>query len=389
MNNRLWSRDFILLIFSNFIMSSAYYSLISTLPVYISGNLGATNSVVGLVMSCYTIAAVSIRPLIGFGLDRLGRRTIFLFALTVYALVFNTYLLASTVLIMTIVRLVHGLTWGMTTTANSTFAGDIIPPARRGQGFGFFGISTTLGMALGPLIGAFIYRNGGYTAMFLSGSLMGFISMGCAAAIHYSDYHVKKRVSRLRFDQMIEPTALIPSFNLLVIIFSYGGLLSFISLYGQEIGIVNPSGFFFIYALGVISARFVAGRSLDKKGPRRIIGICLTLLIIGFPLLAFWQTSTGFFLSAVILGIGNGVVFPSFQTMINNMVDASHRGAANSTLFIAVDIGMGLGMLLVGVIAQLASLQTAFLICAIGCTIGLILFYAVTLPHYGRHRIMD
>ncbi|MFA5727555.1 MAG: MFS transporter, partial [Saccharofermentanaceae bacterium] len=357
------------------------------LPVFISGNLKANNSTVGLVMACYTIAAVFIRPVCGFGLDRLGRRTIFLTSLFIYALIFNTYLLATSVLVITLIRFVHGLTWGMTTTSNSTFAGDIVPSGKRGQGYGFFGISTTLGMAIGPLVGSFIFQHGGYEAMFLSGSLIGFISMGCAARIRYSNYHVKKRIARFKWNQLIEPTSILPSINLLVIIFSYGGLLSFVSLYGQETGMPNPSGFFFIYALGVISSRFVAGKSLDRKGPRWIIGICLLLLIIGFPMLALWQTPTGYYLSAIILGVGNGVVFPSFQTMVNNMVDSSHRGAANSTVFISVDAGMGLGMVVVGVIAQYLSLPAAFLFCSGICAVGLFLFFTVTLPYYSRHRI--
>ncbi|MDD4602557.1 MAG: MFS transporter [Bacteroidales bacterium] len=387
MIEKVWTRDFTLLVVSNFLMCCAYYSLISTLPVYISSNLHAANSVVGLVMACYTIAAVLIRPAVGFGLDRLGRRTILLLSLILYALIFNIYLLAISVFILTLVRFAHGLTWGMTTTSNSTFAGDIIPGRKRGEGFGYFGISTTLGMAIGPLIGSFILQYGGFNAMFISGSLISIVSMACAAGIRYSDYRIKTRTARFTWRHALEPTAIIPSLNLIVIIFTYGGLLSFVTLYGRETGMRSPSVFFFIYALGVISSRFVAGKSLDRKGPRWIIGICLSLLIIGFPMLALWHTQTGYYLSAIVLGIGNGVVFPSFQTMVNNMVDSSHRGAANSTIFIAVDIGMGLGMVLIGIIAQYFSLQTAFLFCSGICVLGLLLFFTVTLPHYSSHRI--
>lgn len=387
MNDKVWTRDFTLLVMSNFLMCCSYYSLISTLPLYISDTLHANESMVGLVMACYTIAAVMIRPVCGFGLDRLGRRTIFLTSLIIYALIFNVYLLASSVLIITMVRFAHGLAWGMTTTSNSTFAGDIIPGQKRGEGFSYFGISTTLGMAIGPLVGSFIFHRGGSEAMFLAGSLISFGSMGCAAGIRYGDYRVKKRSSRFKWTNLLESSAVIPSLNLLVIIFTYGGLLSFVAIYGHEIGIQNPSGFFFIYALGVMSARFVAGKSIDRKGPRRIIGVCLSLLIIGFPILACWQNQTGYYLSAVVLGIGNGVVFPSFQTMVNNMVDSTRRGAANSTLFIAVDIGMGLGMIIVGIIAQCFSLPAAFLFCAVLCALGLLLFFTVTLPHYKSYRV--
>ena len=114
---------------------------------------------------------------------------------------------------------------------------------------------------------------------------------------------------------------------------------------------------------------------------------CLSLLIVGFPLLALWQNPAGFYLAAVILGFGNGVVFPTFQTMTNNMVAAGRRGAASSTLFIAVDIGMGLGMILVGLVSQYFSTSTAFLVCSGICAAGLMLFLFVTEKYYHERRV--
>jgi MFS family permease len=172
----------------------------------------------------------------------------------------------------------------------------------------------------------------------------------------------------------------------MVIMLTYGGLISFIALYGRETGIGNPSGFFLIYAFGIISSRFTTGKALDRDGPRKIIILCLGLLIIGFPLLALWQDQAGFYLAALILGFGNGVVFPTFQTMANNMVPASRRGAASSTLFISVDIGMGSGMVIVGVIAQYFSIATAFLVCSGIAAAGMLLFLFFTLNYYLTHR---
>jgi len=267
-------------------------------------------------------------------------------------------------------------------------AGDIIPAGKRGQGFGYFGVSTTAGMALGPLIGTMIFQQGGYTAMFLAGCLISLVSMGLAAMIKYPAYYTPKPGLAFKWKNLLEIKTILPSVNLLIIMVTYGGLISFVALYGHKIGIGNPSGFFLIYAAGIISSRFTTGKALDRNGPRRIIIICISMLIIGFPMLALWQTATGFYLAALILGFGNGVVFPTFQTMANNMVPASRRGAANSTLFISVDIGMGIGMVLVGVIAQNFSISAAFLVCScIGAT-GLAMFLATTLRHYLSHRIV-
>ena len=386
MTEKLWNRDFTFLTLSNFLMCCAYYSLISTLPVYISHELNASDSLVGLVMACYVVAAILIRPFCGFSLDKFGRKTLFLVSLLIYAMTFTGYLVATTIMMMVLIRVIHGLTWGLTTTSNSTVAGDIIPESKRGQGFGYFGVSTTAGMALGPLIGSMIFQHGGYTAMFLAGCLISLISMALAATVRYPRYYIPKMSLDFRWKNLLETKTIVPSVNLLIIMLTYGGLISFVALYGHEIGISNPSGFFLIYALGIISSRFTTGKALDRNGPRQIIIICLSLLIIGFPLLALLKNPAGFYAAALILGFGNGVVFPTFQTMTNNMVPASRRGAASSTLFISVDIGMGLGMILVGMIAQYFSISTAFLVCSgIGAT-GLALFLFITLNYYHLQR---
>ena len=301
---KLWNRNFTLLTFSNFFMCSAYYSLISTLPLYISNELHSPKSVVGLVLASYIVASVLVRPFTGYGLDKYGRKTIFIVSLLLYALVFNGYLIAWTVTVMVLVRFAHGLTWGLTTTSNSTVAVDIIP-----------------------------------------------------------------------------------SFNLLLIMITYGGMLSFVALYGRELGIHNPAGFFLIYATGVIGARFTSGKFFDRHGPRMILLICLSLLIAGFPVLALLQNPAGFYGAAVILGFGNGVVFPTFQAMINNMVPQNRRGAANSTLFTSVDIGMGAGMILVGSIAQQFSISTAFVVCSGICVIAFLFFLFFTSKYYEKNKL--
>jgi MFS family permease len=147
------------------------------------------------------------------------------------------------------------------------------------------------------------------------------------------------------------------------------------------------SGFFLIYATGVIGARFAMGKFFDRHGPRMILQVCLSLLIIGFPVLALVQNPLGFYGAAVILGFGNGVVFPTFQAMTNNMVPQNRRGAANSTLFTSVDIGMGLGMILVGSIAQIFSISTAFVVCSGICLVAILFFLFFTAGYYEKNRL--
>ncbi|MEI6899123.1 MAG: MFS transporter [Bacteroidota bacterium] len=382
----LWTRNFVLLTLSHFLMCAAYYSLISTLPLFISNELKTTHGMVGLIMASYAVAAILIRPFTGFGLDFFGRKTIFLSSLLVFALVFNAYLFVTGVFFLIVVRVLHGFTWGVTSTANSTIAGDLIPAEKRGEGFGYFGVTATSGMAIGPLIGSMVLERWGYHAMFISGLFMGLISLFLALLIRYPHFVVNPDL-RFSWRNLLESRSIIPSINLLITGLSYGGLLSFITLFGKEIGIHNPSGFFLIYACGIISARILSGKRVDRQGPKKILLFCLSLMIIGFPLLALVKNPYGFFGSAIILGFGNGVIWPTFQAMINNIVEPQSRGAANSTAFIAMDLGMGLGMILAGAISEHFSITAAFLFCSVICFAGLMMFLNFTLKHYLNHRV--
>ena len=163
---------------------------------------------------------------------------------------------------------------------------------------------------------------------------------------------------------------------------AYGGLVSFIALYGREIGIQNSSLYFLVFSIGIAAARLTAGKEFDRHGPGKIITLCLILLIIGFPLLALAKNAVLFYTSAIIIGFGNGVIFPTFQSMVNNLADSAHRGVANSTLYTAVDLGMGFGMIMAGLIAQNISISSIFWINSLVCLAGLIFFRFSVLRYY-------
>ena len=382
MYERMWNKDFILLIVSNFLMYITYYAVISALPIYLVSELHATKSQVGLVVAAYTIASVLIRPFSGFALDRFSRRMVFLIALVVYTMLFAGYLVALTITIIIVLRFAQGLTWGFTTISGSTIAVDIIPAAQRGEGIGYFALSTTLGMSVGPVIGLFICHHWGYLAMFLSGLFISLASFASAYFIHLPKQSRSEKPIRLRWDNLFDKKSVRPSLNVMIIMITYGGLLSFIALYGREIGIRNTSLFFLIFACGIASSRLAAGKEFDKNGPRKIMTLCLILLIIGFPLLAMVQNAIGFYIAAIIIGFGIGVVFPIFQSMVNNLADTNHRGAANSTLYTALDLGMGFGMIMAGLIAQHISIAAIFAISSVVCIAGLIFFRVFVLKFY-------
>jgi len=384
MNERIWSRNFIFLILSNFLMYITYYAILSALPLYLVNDLQASEMQVGFVVGVYTIASVLVRPFSGFALDRFGRRMVFLIALLVYSFLFVGYLVALSISALLMLRFAQGLTWGFTTVAGSTVAADIVPVTKRGQGIGYFALSTTLGMSVGPLIGLFICQQWNFVAMFVVACVFSLASLACASAIHMRKRFVVGKRMNFEWNALFDKNSVRPSANVFITMIAYGGLLSFIALYGQELGVKNASLYFLILSVGIAIARLTSGKEFDRNGPRRIITVCLVLLIVGFPVLALAKNAVLYFISAIIIGFGNGVIFPTFQSMVNNLADSSHRGAANSTLYTAVDLGIGLGMVMAGFIAQKVSLSAIFWISTLVCVAGVLFFRLVVLKYYER-----
>lgn len=377
-----WTRNFVLISIANLLMSVAFYFLIPTLPIYLEKDLGVSRGYVGLVLAAYTIAALIIRPLTGMYIDRKGRQMIYIISFLIFSLLFSFYVAATTLAIMLAVRIVHGFTWGITTTAGSTLVVDIIPQARRGEGLGVFGLSMTIAMAIGPMFGLWLSASGDYPRLFIGASLLSLAGFVLLLFVKYPEYTPPDRPEGLWWKRLIEPSALPASINYLIVMISYGGMLSFISIYAQEIGIKKPGFFFLIYAVGIALSRLFAGRLFDRHGPFWIAIVGLAFLSVGFPILAFIQSYEGFFISSFVLGIGSGTIMPTFQAMVNNLAGPQRRGAANSTLFTALDLGIGIGMIGMGISSAWIGLTYSFFACGIVNLFALLLFISYTQRHY-------
>ena len=142
---------------ANFALFFAFYLLTPLLPLYLYETFGATKDVIGLVLSGYTIVALLFRPFSGFFVDSFPRKMVLLIAYSAFAIFFAGYLAASSLLLFTIVRTLHGGPFGAVTVANSTVAIDVLPSSRRNEGIGYYGLSNNLAMAISPTFALFVY----------------------------------------------------------------------------------------------------------------------------------------------------------------------------------------------------------------------------------------
>jgi len=381
----IWTRSFLSVFLATLLVFTAFYLLLPTLPLYLISHLKVNGSSTGVILAAYTVAALIIRPVAGYMIDLHGRKWIYLASLFIFSLLFGGYIFAVALAGMIMVRLAHGLLWGIVTTSGNTIAVDLVPAYRRGEGLSYFGLSSTIPMAIGPLIGLKLVEGGNYERMFLIAIVLSLAGFATAMGVRYPKISIQKATFSFRnlFERSTLPVALI----LLINMISYGGLVSFISLYVKETQVGDAGMFFLIYATGIALSRLFSGRIFDRQGPLKLSLIAFGLLILGFLVLADFQTLWGLLGAALCLGMGSGMIFPTLQAMVNNMVEPHRRGAANSTLFTALDLGIGSGMMLTGYLSGTLGLSTTFLIFSIVNGLALILFLVYSNRYYNLHRI--
>lgn len=382
---RLWTVNFILACIANFMLGFSFYLTMPVLPFYLLEHLQIDKGTVGLIMSCYVAAALMVRPFSGFFVDRYPSKPLYLISLSVFTFLSAGYLVADSVFVFVALRLGIGLSFGIITTASNTQAIDIMPAARRGEGIGYFGLMTNLSMALGPMAGLFLFEQYSFSIMFESAIAVGLLGIIFASFIKPP---VKLRVSHLKIslDRFILTKAIPIGLNIAFFAMSYGMISSFAAMYGKEIGVVSTGLFFTFMAAGMISSRLFAGKMIDRGQIRLITTIGLALLSAGFGLFAFANDSITYFAAASIIGIGFGIVNPSFQSMIIDVGAHNQRGTANATYFTTYDFSIGIGMIAAGKIAEMSNLSTAYGFCAIMCVLALFVFLRIMAPYYERKK---
>ncbi len=361
--------------------------MVPSLPLFYSYLLQSDNFTIGILVALYTIAALFIRPFTGIALDVMGRKYIFLISFFLFGAFYFAYPIISSFAGIILLRILHGFTWGALTSSSTTVAVDLLPPERRGEGLGFFGLAMTLAMGVGPLIGLWIIGSGNhFDYMFYTGATLSLAGFLLAMLITYKPFTPHPNHTGFKFENIFERTSLPVALAMLLLMIPYGGLLSFVSKYGLTMGIANPGIFFISFAIGIGLSRIFSGKIFDTNGPLRITITGIISLIFGFLILSLMQNIYGYLGSAFILGIGIGIIFPVFQAMVNNIVSPQKRGVANATLFTALDIGIGFGIIFTGWASMQFSFPTAFLFSSGISFLGLIWFFKAN-TYYKSHKL--
>jgi MFS family permease len=392
----LWTKSFISACIGNFLLFFAFYLLVPVFPLYLIEKYDASKSLVGVILSSYTIAALLIRPFAGFVLDMIYRRPLYLLAYLLFVLTFVGYPLANTVGLFLFYRILHGFTFGFVTTAGNSLIIDIMPASRRGEGLGYFGVANNLAMAVGPMTGLLLHDVVSFDFIFYTAIGTGLLGLIFATNIKSENLADKRNKQPMAFDRFFLFKGLNAGFSLLLMGIPYGMAVTYISLYGKQVGLETGIGMFFsLMAVGLTFSRLFGGKMVDKGKTVAVINWGTLLCVIGFAMLTMLSLvhDKGFLLLlfyalSLILGLGYGLLFPAYNTVFVNLAPNNRRATASSTYMTSWDIGIGIGLVTGGWIADnMGGLEISFLSGSIAAALSLLFFMRVAGPHYLKFKL--
>ena len=396
--DRLFTRDYIFVCIAAFMMSFSFFILVPTLPMYLKDTFGISPALVGVVLSCYVIAVLSIRPMTGFIADTLPRKRVYIVSYAIFVTSFLGYFfITKTLALFILLRVLHGFSFGMLTTAGNTLVIDVMPSSRRGEGLGYYGVTNNLAMAFGPMVGLFVISSGNYTLLFLTSLITGIIGLVLGAMVRAPRKTIEKTEFKLSADRFFLKEGIRACFAFFLLAIPYGMTTSYMALYAAASGITHNAGLFFtVMAAGLITSRLNSGKRVDRGFVTEtiIVGICIAL-VGGFgeailSTVSAWNIVAGYatyFLTAFLFGYGYGTMFPAYNTLFINLAPNCRRATASATYLTGWDVGMGLGMWFGGRIAEMWGLRTVYLMDIALALIAFVWFVAVAAPHFNRNKL--
>lgn len=378
---KLWNSNYIKVWLANFMIFFSFMLVTPLLPIYLSETFAADKHIIGLVLSGYTLTALLIRPFSGFIVDSYPRKQVLLICFFLMFIFFAGYLVAGSLLLFAIVRTLHGAPFGATTVANSTVAIDVLHPSRRAEGIGYYGLSNNIATAISPSVAIYIYQlTHNFDLIFAISMAVAGIGLIINSTVKLEKRELIKDKKVISLDRFFLLKSWSQSLTMVCFAFSYGILSTYIAIYGKEqLGITSGTGLFFLLmSLGLICSRLIGNRTLSKGKIVENASIGILISLVGYFIFAAVNNSFGYYSAAIIIGLGNGHMFPAFQTMYINLAPHTQRGTANSSLLISWDVGVGLGILIGGVVVEYFGYNASFWVSAVVNLLGVVgfLFFA-------------
>ncbi|OMP68031.1 MFS transporter [Domibacillus epiphyticus] len=377
----LWTKDFIGIALTNFFVFMSFYFLLVTLPIFVLNEMNGSETEAGLAITVFLISAILIRFISGQWVEHFGQKRVLIASLIIFLAATMLYPFINGLTALLILRFFHGIGFGMATTAAGAVVANIIPNSRRGEGMGYYVMSMNLAMAIGPFAGLAIMNEWGIKTGFL-------VCITIAAAALLTGLSLKKdelqRQPEERFKMdlspgnLIEKSAVPISLTGLFFAIVYSAILSFVSVYAEELHLGEVAGYFFVvYAIIILLSRPFTGRWFDQYGANRIVYPSIVIFAVGMLVLSLAGGPAFYLIAAGVIGLGWGTLFPGFQTIAISRARPEKKALATATFLSLFDLGIGLGSFVIGAAAAGLGFKTLYAACAVYVLIGIIVYYFV------------
>ncbi len=367
-NEKLWNRSFILCVLNNLFLFIYYYALLTILPLYLFTELSGSISQAGLALTLFLISSIAIRPFAGLIIERLGEKTALRGSGLLFAFLAFGYLFINQLWVLLLIRFVHGIWFSILTTVTVPIVNEFIPEQRKGEGMGYFVMSTNFAVVFGPMIALATLRYTSFYNLFILLTLIVCLGLVFCFLIPVSSLKDRQWVQakqKISLNGIIERRVVPIGVVALFVAMAYSSIMSFISVYSETKHLLaETSIFFIIFAISMIIARPWVGYSYDKRGANSVVYPSFILFAVGLFLVSQMQTQWEYWFAAVLIGAGYGSLFPVFQTMAIQTVEKNRIGYAVSTFFTLFDLGLAIGSVLVGLIIAQIGYEKTYQLCA-------------------------
>ena len=387
---KLWNANYTKVWIANFMIFFSFMLLTPLLPIYLSEQFGADNDTIGTVLFGYAVMALVARLFSGFIVDSFPRKMVLLISFTIFTLFFVGYVAAGSLMLFAIVRTVHGVPFGFTTVSNSTIAIDVLPSSRRTEGIGLYGLSNNLASAISPSIAIWIYTTThNFNIIFWLAMVVATVGLAIDTTVKTKPRELVKDKQPISLDRFFLTKGWSEALTMVCFAFSYGVMSTYVAIYGKEqLGIEGGSGtFFLLLSVGLILSRLQGNKALRQGRIAYNAGLGVCVSLCGYLLFAALPNEIGYYGAALVIGLGNGHMYPAYQNMFVNLAPHSQRGTANSSILVAWDVGIGIGILMGGVLSEHYGYSAAFWTAWAVNLAGFLGFWLYVKGHFNRNKL--
>lgn len=376
----IWNRNYTLVFLCNILTAFSFHILTPTIPKYVLA-LGGGVELAGFAATAFSITAILTRPFVGYYINIKRKKVILTAALGIVAFSILGYALSGGVTLILLFRLLHGVGWGMVTTANSTVLVASIGEDQIGRGIGLFGIASSLASVFAPNLGLQLIQGVGYRWMFLISFALA--AVGCLMSFGVDENAMRKSKApqgKLNvLEHLFVREAVVPAVVILCVGAGMASITNFIAIYAESLSVSGIGYYFTVAGAVMLVMRPLFGRLSDSRYSRTIVFVSLAGFSLVFLTLGLARTLPVFLVAAVLYGTFYGALCPILQTWCVKAVDVSKSGTANSTYYTALDIGQALGASAAGLLSVHMSYSNMYFTIMIPQILAIVLVAVATL----------